>query len=289
MPDPVAPFIQPPYRDFKLQKKFAFDLLCLLLAGLSFSAQAQQDDQILPPQLPLSQVRSIELNAGGQTLTGGYPAWRQMTLRGNYETGVHVLQGELSAKKEFNQSGTFAGVGDTFTINPDWYANVSVGAGDGAFYLPRFRADGALSKKWLENRSLVTTVGLGYYSAPDGHVDRGLLLSAAYYFDAPLVVEGGVRYNRSSPGGIVTHQQFLAATLGRDKQDLVSGRIAWGSEGYLAIAENTTLVDFQSKELSLAWRHWITQRWGFVADANFYRNPTYDRRGANFGFFHHFD
>ena len=262
--------------------------LFLSVALFSWSAYGEQNPQTLPETLSLKLARSLELSAGGQTLTGGYASWRNVTLRGTYASGDHVLQGELSAKKEFGEAGNFVGVADTFTISPQWYASVGAGAGNGAFYLPRYRLDATLNRKWLARQNLVTSLGFGYYKAPDGHVDHGLNLSAAYYFDQPLVVEGGVRYNRSTPGAVVTHQQFLAATFGRDRRDLLSVRYGWGGEGYLTIAENTALVDFQSKEISLGWRHWIDSRTGFLADLNHYRNPFYERSGVNLAVFRQF-
>ncbi|MBC7500766.1 MAG: YaiO family outer membrane beta-barrel protein [Herminiimonas sp.] len=263
--------------------------LFLSVALFSWSANGEQNPQKPPETLSLKLARSIELSAGGQTLTAGYAGWRNVTVRGTYATGDHVLQGELSAKKEFGEAGNFVGVADTFTISPQWYASAGAGAGNGAFYLPRYRLDATLNKKWFARQNLVTSLGLGYYKAPDGHADHGLGLSAAYYFDQPLVVEGGVRYNRSTPGAVVTHQQFLAATYGRDRQDLFSVRYGWGGEGYLTIAENTALVDFQSKEISLGWRHWIDSRTGFLADLNHYRNPSYERSGVNLGVFRQFE
>lgn len=276
-------------RKFVFIKNYTVNIFCIVLGGVVSSTYAQQNELPSPDRLILKQSRSLELSIGAQKLTAGYSSWRDVTVRGTIDTGAHVLQGELAVKNEFDKSGTFLGGSNVFELNRDWYASVSAGAGDGAFYLPRFRTDGFIHKKWLDKRNLVTSLGLGYYRAPDGHVDRSLTLSAMMYFDAPWVVEGGVRYNRSSPGAIMTHQKFVAVTYGRDKQDQLSGRYAWGGEGYQSIAENATLVNFQSQEASLLWRHWMSPRTGFLVDVNHYRNPTYERSGAHVGVFQQFD
>lgn len=261
----------------------------IALAGLvvSFPSWAQLATPAAPAPAP-SAPKSVELSYGSQRLSAGYGDWHDLTLRGTYGTGDHVWQGEASVNRRFGVSGTFIGLGDTITINPDWFASVSLGAGSGAFYLPRLRADAFLNRKWLPGRNLVTSVGVGYYDAPDGHVDRSLNLGAAYYFEQPWVVQAGVRFNNSNPGSISTQQQFVAVTYGAEKKDVVTARYGWGEEGYQAIAQNTLLVDFSSREASLSWRHWFGDRWGMLVGGETYRNPSYERNGVRVGVFHQF-
>jgi YaiO family outer membrane protein len=199
-----------------------------------------------------------------------------------------VLQAEASILHRFNQDGVFIGLSDTYTFNEDWYGSIAVGAGDGAFYLPRYRVDAMLYRKFLPNRNLVGNVGVGSYKAPDGHSDRSVSLGAAYYFESPWIIEGGVRMNSSNPGSVQTQQQFVALTYGRVKQDLVTARYTWGGEGYLATGPNTQLVNFDSREASLVWRHWLNARTGVLLGANRYTNPLYVRSGLNIGIFHNF-
>ncbi len=269
-------------------------LLLVAFAGTG-SAMAQgsgsSQEAALPaatPQAIDTDRRSLHLDTSAQNLSGGYGNWRDVTLRGTYGSGAHVLQGELSAQHRFNKDGTFVGISDTYTFDQDWYGSLALGAGDGAFYLPRYRMDATLYRKWLEDRRLVSSVGVGYYSAPDGHSDRSLALGLVYYFEAPWIAEGGVRLNSSNPGGIRTQQQFVALTYGHDKQDLVSARYGWGGEGYLALTASTQLVNFNSNEASLTWRHWLDVRTGVLVGANRYTNPLYRRTGITVGVFHDF-
>ncbi|MDO9403223.1 MAG: YaiO family outer membrane beta-barrel protein [Polaromonas sp.] len=241
------------------------------------------------PNMPLR--LSMELNAGAQSLSNGYGDWKELGLRGTWAPAGaprHTLQGELSTHERFDETGTYVGISDTYTFNEDWYGSLAVGAGDGAFFLPNYRVDATLYRKWLADRSLVSSVGAGYYDAPDGHTDRNLSLGLIYYFKVPVVVEGGVRFNSSNPGAIRTNQQFVALTWGREKQDLVSLRYGWGGEGYLSTSAATQLVDFDSDELSISWRHWLTDRAGVLVSANRYSNPLYTRTGLNVGFLYAF-
>lgn len=269
---------------------------CLLLACAGSAAAqglvAPTEDTVpgvaAAPAAPVDGVEQplrLELTAGLQSLSNGYGSWREVGLRGSYTTGRHVVQGEVATSRRFNENGTFVGVSDTYTFNDDWYGSLGIGAGSGAFYLPKFRIDGTLNRKWLASRRLVTSVGAGYYDAPDGHTDRSLSLGAVYYFEAPWIVEGGVRFNRSSPGGVNTHQQYAAVTYGQQGRDVVTARYAWGGEGYLAVGPTTQLVDFDSDDLSLSWRHWLTSDAGLLVGVNRYKNPLYTRSGANVGVF----
>ncbi|MDP2818758.1 MAG: YaiO family outer membrane beta-barrel protein [Polaromonas sp.] len=232
--------------------------------------------------------RNLELSAGGQNLSGGFGNWRDVTLRGTYGLPSHVLQGELSQNHRFGVDGTFVGLSDTYTFNEDWHGSVAVGVGDGAFYLPKFRVDATLYRKFLQGRNLVGSVGVGYYDAPTGYTDRSVSLGATYYFEAPWIVEGGVRMNTSNPGSVKSQQQFVALTYGRPKQNLVTGRYGWGSEGYLAVATGAQLVNFNSREASLTWRHWVNPNTGVLVGVNRYINPSYRRSGAMVGIFHDF-
>lgn len=242
-----------------------------------------------PPSPPTAApLNEVTVSVGGHQLSNGYGHWRDVRLNGVYEMGAHVWQVELAAKREFGQAGLFLGVGDTITLSPDWYTSLSVGAGDGAFYLPRVRADAAVYKKWLPAQNFVTSVGLGYYRAPDGHIDRSLSLGGVWYFEQPWVVEAGLRLNRSNPGQINTQQRFVAATYGRARHDLFTLRHGWGGEGYQSIAAQAALVNFRSHQTGLMWKHWVTPQGGVQLSLEHYRNPYYSRNGLTVAFFHSF-
>lgn len=260
-----------------------------LALTLPMTGQAATDATNPPDVLLRTPVRSIDVTTGYQHLTGGFSSWRQLTVHGVYESDRHVFQGELSHKREFDTTGNFLGLTDTYTINDDWFTTGSVGFGDGAFYLPRVRFDGFIYRKFLPKKNFVGSLGVGYYDAPDGHIDRSVALGGAYYFEQPVVVEAGIRFNRSNPGRVNTHQQFVAANYSPDTQNALSARFAWGSEGYVPLAAKTSMVGFNSTDASVAWRHRLDKHWGFSISANRYRNPSYARSGVDVGITRQFD
>ena len=226
-------------------------------------------------------ARSIEAYASHSKLSAGFPSWHEAGLRGVYETGAHLLQGELAAMERWNESGTFVGLGDRIVLSDDWYTYLAAGAGDGASYLPRYRVDAFLHRKFLARRNLVGTLGAGYYRAPDGHIDRNLSIGGIYYVpDHPLVLQGEVRFVHGSPGSVKARQQFLAATWGSVGATTVSGRYSWGREAYQSIGGDAILTDFASPEASASLRHWFAKSWGLELAVQHYSNPTYHRDGV---------
>lgn len=266
----------------------ALSIVCLTGHAQSSGAEQRSIAANTAQIAPEPEERSLELSAGAQNLSGNNDSWRNLTLRGVYSLSSHVLQGELTRDRRYGVDGTFVGLSDTYTFNEDWYGSLALGVGDGAFYLPNYRVDATLYRKLLPNRNLVASIGAGYYEAPTGYTDKSLSLGLVYYFEAPWIVEGGIRRNTSNPGDVTTHQQFVALTYGRTKQNLVTGRYGWGREGYLAVANNAQLVNFTSREASLVWRHWLDDKTGVLVGINRYTNPSYNRSGFNVGLFHDF-
>jgi YaiO family outer membrane protein len=257
----------------------------LLLLG-AIAAAGAEEPAADPRGIELRLDRtSLELRLGAQRLTAGYPSWREGTLLLGHRSGAHLWQAEISSQQRFGARGTYASIMDTYTIDPDWHASLALGAGDGAFFMPRRRIDAFLYRKLLADRSLVAFAGLGDYRAPDGHHDRSLALGAIHYFARPWVVQGGVRFNESRPGSVRTRQHFLAATYGRGRDDQWTARFGWGREGYLALGPGDVRVDFASREASLQWRRWIDASQGFAVSLEHYRSPFYDRSGVMLGYF----
>ena len=119
----------------------------------------------------------------------------------------------------------------------------------------------------------------------DGHTDRQFNLGATYYFEAPWVLQGEVRFNESSPGQVRTRQHFAAVTWGRDRQTQVTARHGWGDEGYQSIGGGASLVNFSSHQTQLTLRHWLGPQWGVSLGLERYSNPYYTRKGATLALF----
>jgi YaiO family outer membrane protein len=253
-------------------------LLAIATTALPLCSYAQ-------PDMAVPAHRSLEIYASRNTLSNGYGKWHEAGVRGKYAIDNHLLGAELATMRRFGESGQYFGVSDTITLNADWFTSVSVGAGDGAAYLPDYRADAFIHRKLLPSRQLVASLGAGYYRAPDDHIDRNISLGATYYFEAPWVLQGEIRFNRSNPGQVRTHQQFLAATWGQEHHTRVVLRHGWGAEGYQAIGGGASLVNFDSRQSQLNVQHWLGRQWGINMGVERYSNPFYARKGITLALF----
>lgn len=245
-----------------------------------------------PPGEPAAFVPkgSLEAGIGFHSLTAGYPNWNSQFVRGTYAPDAkNTWTGEMANMRQFDAKGVLFVLGNTHVINDDWYMSTALATSTGGFFLPRYRADLTINRKFLEPRNLVIGAGLSSIKAKDEHRDLALLINAAYYFEAPWVIEAGARINRSNPGRVIANYYNVAVTYGRDKERYISLRLAAGREGYQLVNDaGSALADFASHDALLTWREWVGRDWGFQLRVGAYKNPYYRRVGGEFSLFKDF-
>lgn len=262
--------------------------LLLLAAVASASASAAPDYTIEPPT-PMPRNGYIEAGLGHHRLSGANPDWNDVYVRGLYQAGASTyFNGEASHQRHFGGSGSVFGAGVTHIFDDDWYGSLGGSTSSGGFFLPRWRADATLHRKFLDARNLDVRLGMGYNRAKETYTDRIYSLGAAYYFDAPWIAEGGVTINRSTPGDVSSKRGFGALTWGRDKSHYLTLRHEVGREAYQIVGSGSAISDFSSRETSAVWRQWVTERVGFNLRSSYYTNPSYDRAGVEIGIFSEF-
>ena len=250
-----------------------------MLAGLAHVALAQQD-----PQAPRTSG-FVEAGVTHHSLSSGLGDWNGQFVRGTAVSGSNTWLGDLWRWSQFGDQGTYAALGNTHVWNPDWYSNITVGTSSGGFFLPRVRVDAFLSRKLLADRSLILTVGAGMYEAKDVHRDQSLFLGATYYAASDWILDGGVRRNNSDPGNVGSSYQHFAVTHGRNKDQLLTARYAFGREAYQLVGPGTVISDFTSRSGSVIWRKWLNPTWGLNLRGERYLNPTYSRSGVDVSLF----
>jgi YaiO family outer membrane protein len=214
-------------------------------------------------------------------------------MRGQVSGGRNAISGELAREQRFGDDGWYGGLGLTRTLSENWYAQVSAGGSAGGFFLPKFRVDGLINRKLLRRRQLVVTVGMGFDQSKTVDNDIRAQLGGAYYFEKfPVVLQGGVTWTHSDPGGILARTQYFAVTQGHDKEHFISLRYERGREGYEVIGPPTAqtpafnvALDFPEQTIAGTWRQWIGPRWGVNFNVEQHQEPAYHRWGGTVGVF----
>lgn len=275
---------------------------CLLVALVVVATGAAQDanpsagaaamatsSNAVVTETPVKPLASyVETGGNYLALSNGFGYWAGGYSRAVYTRGNDVWNGEINAQHEFGDAGVYFAAGDTHTFNADWYGSLTVGSSAGGFFWPRYRTDTFLSKKWMGRKQFITTGGFGYYAAKDPHRDRVFYLGSTYYFTKPWIVEEGMYFNLSSPGSVFAPAGFVAVTQGRDKHQYIVVRAGFGEEGYQLIGPSVSLTQFQSQTITVTWRKWMGNNWGFNFVTDYYHNPFYNRGGSSVGFFREF-
>ena len=254
----------------------------VILSSIAQPAFAQQNP------LALKSTGYIEAGVNHATLSNGYQNWNGQFVRGMVVSGNNYWNADVAHWSQFGDTGTYGALGNTHIWDQDWHTNVTVGGSSGGFFLPHYRVDAFLNRKFLPDRRLVLTVGTGYVEAKDDHTDHSLYLGATYYAPSNWIFDAGVRGNKSDPGSVYSSYQHVAVTYGQNKDQYVTANIAWGREAYQIIGPGTVISDFSSSSGTLIWRKWLTSTWGINLRGERYLNPTYSRTGVDASVFFDF-
>ena len=259
----------------------------LLLGAGAPSADAQTQaltptEMQLPtqaqPPTPTQAPVTLELLHSRGKLSAGQPDAHATNFRGTWVFGDgQVAQVEVLDETKFNARGGIVAGSYTRVFDPDWYATGTLAFGHGGPNWANRRIDLDVATKWRAARDIVSHVALYGATYDADRSDRGLRVSLVAYLPGPTVVEGGITLNVSDPGAVRSQMPFVSVTWGREGEQYLSLRLSSGTEAYQALGASQQLVDFHSSSLGLAWRRWVDRRWGFIATAESYRNPTYKR------------
>lgn len=245
-----------------------------LAATLPVAAQAQPA------------ATTADLVATGSSISGGLPDGRALNLRlVSQQGGDDLWRAELLQERRFGASGGVVGAGVQRGLAPDWYAGANLTLGHGGPNWVRRRLDLSLATKLGVQRDTILMASAYRALYDNQRSDTGLGLTLVAYAWSPLVLQAGLTFNISDPGAVHSTMGTLAATWGREGEQLLTARLAAGTEGYQALGTGAQLVDFRSRSAALQWRRWLGPRWGLSAQLEHYHNPSYERLSLSAGLF----
>lgn len=284
-----------------MKRKCLVAMFVACLASIFASAQAASNNAVAPGSslpglgavvLGLNGPGYVEVGGSHSSLTGGQDNWTDFYARAVLSGGHNTFTGELSRQARFGDTGWFGDIGLTRTLSENWYAQIAAGASAGGFFLPKYRTDGSISRKFLRRRQLVMTVGGGFDQSRTVDYDERALIEGSYYFGFPVVLQGGVMWTHASPGNILARTQYIAVNQGHDKEHFLSLRYGWGREGYEVVGQPSTfapafnvLFNFPVRSVTGTWRQWIGPNWGINLNVEHQEEPAYHRFGGTAGVF----
>ncbi len=264
------------------------------VAPAAAPADADTENMVMLPQeapkiSPVIGSGYVEAGANVHNVSNNQGDWFGQFVTGQVQvTEKDLVNAHVLHQEAFHEKGEFVAMGDRHTIDDKWSTDVSAGMGSGASFLPRFRADAALNRTWLEGHNLVTTVGTTWMKASQIYSSVGMFVGANYYFSGPWIAQLGLRTDRSTPGGVFATSGTAALSYGYNKRFLLTGRVGYGREAYQLVGVAPVTNAFNSHNFGLNWRQWIGNDWGFNVASEYYTNPSYNRTGGTLSFFKEF-
>lgn len=284
--------IQCPFSRHLARLAFLLSSLLMMPSALAESVNANTEPSPTEANalgIALKSSKALEIGLHRSSLSAGNPSWSGGFVKGSWWRDSRLLMmGEISSQKRYGDHGTYVSLGATRIINDDWYGSMFVASGMDGFFLPEFRLDAFISRKWLSRRQLITTAGISHIRAKDEHRDLSLFLGSSYYFAGPWILEGGLHHNRSDPGDVTANSAYLALTYGEAGDQYLILRHSAGREAYQLIGPNADISDFSSRNSSLVWRKWLAPRMGFTLRLEHYSNPYYERNSLELSNFQNF-
>jgi len=255
----------------------------LIAAVTSVPAALQGQASPLPPRLAAS-----SLEAGGfyQHVTHDFGSWTggygRLVLAGNRD----VWYADAKLQEAFRDKGAYAALANVHHFGDRVFTQLGLGAGSGAYVLPKFRADAAVTLKLFNTHALLLTAGGTYVKSKSIYSDKALFGSLAWYAGPYALFELGGRLNWSNPGSVRSERVSGALTLGRPGSLVLTLRGGAGTEGYQLTSAPVTLQRFRSQEAGAVLRTWLSRHIGVTEAAEWYHNPFYTRAGGSLGLFY---
>ncbi len=235
------------------------------------------DSEYIPPLIP----NYIEAGFNYYNVTHNYGNSFGQFVNAQYQTDPwNRWSAGLQHAQAFHDQGEAASLANNHTFNEDWYSDVGVSVGSPASFLTRYRGDASLSRRWLENRNFITSLGFTYDKANKTYSDRTIHLNFAYYFLSPWVIQTGFNLNDSTPGNVIAPSAFIALTYGYQGKYFLTARYGFAHEAYQLLNSGNIQNSFTSHTMGANWRQWLGSDWGFNLGTEFYINPYYTRTGG---------
>lgn len=236
---------------------------------------------MLMPQAGRAQT-SVELISGASQVSGSTNHHTSFGIRVRHQRARDIWYLGVSRESAYGDEGWLGNISNTHTFNDKWRTHLSATTSMDAFFLPRYRFDAQLGRRLGRNRVWEVTGSAMTRAAQDEHRDVGGGVGVFRFLPGGFAVETDVFWTHTSPEDIVTRRHHVGAMwFGKGRE--LSARVGFGKESYLPIRADSTMVAFNSYDVTGRWVEPISSTVAVVLVGSYYDNPHYRSTGYSVG------
>jgi YaiO family outer membrane protein len=225
---------------------------------------------------------SVELISGTSQVSGANGRHSSFGVRVRHYRARDVWSASVSHESAFNDEGWLGNISNTHTFNDKWWSHLGATTSIDAFFLPRYRFDAQLARRFGPKRVWQVTGSAMTRAAQDEHRDVGGGVGVLRYLPGGFAAETQVFWTHTSPEDIVTRRHHVGAMwFGKNRE--LSARVGFGKESYLPITADSTMVAFNSYDLTGRWVEPISSTVAIAISGTYYDNPHYRSTGYSLG------
>lgn len=198
-----------------------------------------------------------------------YPVWRSLSLglsrkeRQDLSAFITIEGFSRDRKSVLLTSGVYKDWSEF------WYTYTDISMGSKVDYLPRFRFDQEVNRKFGVNKELVFTLGVSYLRYFDVYKDFIIFQGIRTYYQNWIFGYTLFR-NQSDPGKSISLSHTLFLTYGQEGRGWTDLTLSFGEQAYLAVyLSSPQEVKQDSTNISLKHRHWLARDYGLFGEFNY--------------------
>jgi YaiO family outer membrane protein len=225
---------------------------------------------------------SVELISGRSQVTGSHGHNTSFGVRVRHQRARDIWYLGVSHESAFGDDGWLGNISNTHTFNDKWSSHLSATTSMDAFFLPRYRFDAQLARRFGPKRVWQVTGSAMTRAAQDEHRDVGAGVGVFRFLPGGFAAETSVFWTHTSPEDIVTRRHHVGVMwFGRGRE--LSARVGFGKESYMPIRPDSTMVAFNSYDVTGRWVEPISATVAVAITGTYYDNPHYRGTGYSVG------
>jgi YaiO family outer membrane protein len=237
--------------------RMLFSIILFLMAG-AFPCWSQTSTKPDKPDW------HFEIGSSLTNVNGNYGRWHSGDAKITY-TGSKYFSPSLSAGSQTRPEGSQQayGIGSYINFGKNAYAIVGTGIAPnrGTILYPSFRYDLLGVFRVQPVKGLLMTTGYSSYRMGGGSA-KVTSIGGIYY--SKVILEGGIAFNRSYPGGLPSKSGHLSFMRGRQGKYYFGAGASGGNIHYQLLGVIPYDARFNAYGFSAFFQKWLGSNWGIT-------------------------